>query len=455
LISPDVQNLTINLPNPPALNEDVVFFTSTLTGKQCTTCPEIPVFAVDDLQKAVLKNYGPPNASQVRSEMLSSYTFKELTAYLANAVSPEFLEYDLLQADWLVFAVLDVSNTNPETEALKKLLTDHYDLVRNKKIIVFAFSAPYYLDATDISKITAYYGLYSNVPAALDIAARILYHEITPGGASPVSITGTGYDLIQVTAPDPNQIIQLELDTPVEIVLTPDLTPQPTDVPLFSVGDKLPLKAGVILDQNGNPVPDGTTVKFVITRTIETTTTQQIDSVTSNGVARIQFTIDSKGLYEIKVISEPALASQILQLNVTSDSGAVLTAIEPTPVVQSTSETGNEGEVIPSQTTGDQDGGRFPTFGVWLAALLLLLSEVVGSYYLLTRSVKYSGWAVRAGLLMLITGWLAYLYMAFGLPGSDGLSAFSVLLITILSGGLGLIGILVWRGWLLYKHPVD
>ncbi len=78
-------------------------------------------------------------------------------------------------------------------------------------MIVFAFSAPYYFDATDISKITAYYGMYSKVPAALDVAASVFFHEITPGGASPVTITGTGYDLIQVTAPDPNQIIPWHL----------------------------------------------------------------------------------------------------------------------------------------------------------------------------------------------------------------------------------------------------
>ncbi len=92
LISPDEQNLTINLPNPPAISEDLIFFTSTLTGKQCSSCTEIPIFAVDGLEKAVMKNYGPPNASQVRSEMLSSYTFKDLAAYLANGVVPENLE---------------------------------------------------------------------------------------------------------------------------------------------------------------------------------------------------------------------------------------------------------------------------------------------------------------------------------------------------------------------------
>jgi beta-N-acetylhexosaminidase len=454
LISPDDQNLAINLPNPPTLNEDLVFFTSTLTGKQCTTCPELPVFAVDGLQSAVLKNYGPPNASQVRSEMVSSYSFKDLSAYLANTISPEGLEYDLAQADWLIFSVLDVSPTSPETEALKTLLANRYDLVRNKKIIVFAFSAPYYFDATDISKITAYYGLYSKIPVALDVAARILYHEITPKGASPVSITGTGYDLIQVTAPDPNQIIPLELDSSSDFPTTPALTQQPTDIPTFSVGDKLPLKAGVILDLNGNPVPDGTTVRFIVTRTAETTTTQQFDSITSAGMAKSQFIIDSKGLYEIKVVSEPALASQILQLNVTNDSGAIVTAIEPTPVIQSSPVAGGE-ETLPQDQAGDEGVSRFPPFGAWFAALLILLCEAISAYYLLARMVNFTGWGVRAALLVLITGWLAYLYMAFRLPGSSELSVWSILLITLLGGVLGLAGMLVWRTWLLARRRAD
>ena len=341
LISPDEQNLTINLPNPPAINEDLIFFTSTLTGKQCSSCNDQQIFPVDGLEKAVMKNYGPPNASQVRSEMLSSYSFKDLAAYLANGVVPENLEADFPQADWLVFAVLDVSSDSPETQALKTLLEDRYDLVRNKKVIVFAFSAPYYFDATDLSKITAYYGIYSKVPAALDVAARVLFHEVTPGGASPVTITGAGYDLIKVTSPDPDQIIPLSLDIPVDSLATQALTPQPIEVPSFNVGDRLPLKAGVILDQNGNPVPDGTTVRFIVTRTSETTTTQQIDAVTSAGVATGQFTIDLKGLYEIKVISEPALVSNILQLNVINDTGAIVTALAPTPVVAEMPNNGN------------------------------------------------------------------------------------------------------------------
>jgi beta-N-acetylhexosaminidase len=456
LISPDEQNLAINLPNPPTIYEDLIFFTSTLTGKQCTTCNEQAIFAVDGLERAVMKNYGPPDASQVRSEMLSSYSFKDLTAYLANGVIPENLEHDLPQADWLVFAVLDVSPDSPETAALKTLLENRYDLVRNKKVIVFAFSAPYYYDATDISKITAYYGVYSKVPSALDVAARILFHEITPRGASPVTITGAGYDLIQVTSPDPDQIIPLALDTPEATLATLESTAQPTDVPLFRVGDKLPLKAGVILDRNANPVPDGTTVRFIITRTVETSTTQQVvDAVTSNGIATGQFTIDSKGLYDIKVVSEPAMVSNILQLNVTSDSGAIVTAIAPTPVTETTPNDGIAGEVQITQTTNESESSKASSFGIWIAALLVLLCEAAGAYYLLSRAVDYSGWSIRAVLLILITGWLAYLYMAFGLPGSDGLPVVMILFITFIAGGIGLIGTLIWRWWLALSQEPD
>ena len=44
--------------------------------------------------------------------------------------------------------------------------------------MVFAFNAPYYLDATDISKLTAYYAFYSKINPFIDVAARILFQEV-------------------------------------------------------------------------------------------------------------------------------------------------------------------------------------------------------------------------------------------------------------------------------------
>ena len=58
-------------------------------------------------------------------------------------------------------------------------------------------NAPYYYDATDISAFTAYYGLYSKLPGFIEVAARILFQEISPQGNSPVSIPGVAYELIR------------------------------------------------------------------------------------------------------------------------------------------------------------------------------------------------------------------------------------------------------------------
>ena len=40
-----------------------------------------------------------------------------------------------------------------------------------------AFDAPYFLDSTEISKLSAYYGVYSRTGAFVDAAARALFLE--------------------------------------------------------------------------------------------------------------------------------------------------------------------------------------------------------------------------------------------------------------------------------------
>ena len=108
---------------------------------------------------------------------------------------------------------------------ISRFLSDRQDLLSNKYVVLFSFNAPYYFDATDISHLTAYYALYSKQPPFIDVAARLLFQELTPAGASPVSISALGYDLISITAPDPNQIISLTLDLPAIPVSTSVSTP--------------------------------------------------------------------------------------------------------------------------------------------------------------------------------------------------------------------------------------
>ena len=129
----------------------------------------------------------------------------------------------------------DASNGQPQI--ISRFLSERQDLLSNKHVILFSFGAPYYFDATDNSHLTAYYALYSKQPPFIDVAARLLFQELTPAGASPVSISALGYDLTSITAPNPSQIISLTLDLPAIPVSTGAstavFTPVPTAVPLF------------------------------------------------------------------------------------------------------------------------------------------------------------------------------------------------------------------------------
>ncbi|HEX7557405.1 MAG TPA: glycoside hydrolase family 3 N-terminal domain-containing protein, partial [Leptolinea sp.] len=325
LISPDDADLTTVLARPPEMKERILFLTDVVSGTQCVKCPEQVTMAVDSFQKAVLRLYGPQAGGQVSGGRLSSYSFADLDLMLNGAPNTDAMASDIRDADWIVFSFQKISSDRPVSLAMKRLLSERQDLVRNKKLVAFAFNAPYYLDSTDISKLTAYYALYSKIPSFVDVAARVLFQEIPANGILPVSVPGIGYDLIKATSPDSTQIIPLFLDLP-EIPTTTvesiKKTVSPTQVPLFNVGDNLPIKTGVILDQNHKSVPDGTVTKFIFTLGDEKSIIQQVETVTTGGIARTAFRIQSAGLLEVRVISEPANTSQILRLDVSGSGGA-------------------------------------------------------------------------------------------------------------------------------------
>jgi beta-N-acetylhexosaminidase len=53
---------------------------------------------------------------------------------------------------------------------------------------------------------------------------------------------------------------------------------------------------------------------------------QQLEAVTTNGIARAAFGLEKPGLLEVRASSEPALLSELLQLDV-SQSGAVAISV--------------------------------------------------------------------------------------------------------------------------------
>ena len=177
----------------------MVFITDNRTGQQCSTCVYQPYIATDALMATILKLYGPQGGDQVTGSRLSSYTLDNLVDILPGGQGNPDLENTILHADWLVFSTLELDETEPHTKILNRFLSERTDLLREKKVVLFSFSAPYYLDATDISKLTAFYGMYGKSQPFVDAAARLLFKEINPVGRLPVTVPGIGYDLTTAT----------------------------------------------------------------------------------------------------------------------------------------------------------------------------------------------------------------------------------------------------------------
>ncbi len=441
LLSPDVQDL----PAPPQVRDRLIFFTDTSQTKQCSTCSVQSALPLSALENAVVQLYGPQSGNQTSSYRVSSYSFDDLAAYMTGK-GPTPLQDDLGQASWVIFSLTDSSRGQPQL--ISNFLSAQQGLLRNKRVVLFAFGAPYYLDATDISRLSAYYALYSKQPPFVDVAARLLFQELAPAGASPVSIPGLGYDLISITSPDPNQIITLVLDIPAAPVPTGNATPatpEATAVPLFKIGDTIAIRTGVIKDHNGQPVPDGTVVHFSMTLTGEGGgILQQADATTTQGVARVSFGLDKPGLLQIRATSDPAEVSEVIQLDVSSGQPAAVTVIVPALTPQPTT------ELIQTQAPVEDNFVTLqgaPRFSAWLLTLLLL-AAAAGLIFWAGYRIESAQWGVRWGMCALAGGLLAYNYFALGLPGSSAFAISNgingILIITIIGALLGWVGGLIW-----------
>jgi len=412
LISPDPQDFATVLPDPPKADEQLVFITDTTSVRQCSLCAEQPSLAVDALQQAVLKLYGPQSGNQTAGFRLASHSFQNLQSMLDN-LDPPFIEDDLNRADWVVISIADSSQAQPAL--IRRFLTERPDLLRDTRVIVFSFDTPYYFDATDISKFTAYFALYSKQPPFVDVAARLLFQELTPIGASPVSISGVGYDLISVMTPSPDQIIPLFLDLPTAPAgPSGALTPEATPVPLFQIGDTIAVRTGVIIDHNGHAVPDGTVVQFSMRLTGEGGgILQQVDAVTTQGVGRASFSLDKPGPLEISAASEPAVISNILQLDVSQAGPVAVTVVVP-ELTQSDAPTPQAAVV--EEAEGYISKAGYPRFSAWIAAMLFIAFSMWIGYNAAIRLTNPRA-TLRWTIGIALGGLLGYNYLAFGMFG--------------------------------------
>ena len=448
LVSPDPQELNTLLPAPPITNDRIVFLTDVSQYTQCSTCPVVDALAVDAFENTVLRLFGPGGSGQVFNSRVNSFSFAELELLL-NDEEESNIESALSNASWIVLSLTDVSHG--QLNILRRFFLERPNLIRNRNVILFSFTAPYYLDATDISKLTAYYALYSKQPAFVDAAARILFQQVPVQGSSPVSIPAVGYDLIEQTSPDPEQIISLRLEQDVSMATatTEGVTPEPTEIPSYRIGDSISVRAGPVIDHNHHLVPDGTVVRFTMSTRDETGgILQQVEVTTQDGIAYASFVIDKPGNVEVHAISEPAVVSDILQFDATDEGVAVtvVPVITETPVFITPTLT-----PVPENNFVSPDG--YPRSGIWLLMLLGVLGSAVLTYWAV-KSVTSTRWGVRFALSVLIGGFGAYNYLALGFPralewiSSDSGGAFGVLLFTFAGEALGIIFAWIWFRWL-------
>lgn len=430
---PDSPGLADQLPAPPGEDEDILIFTDSRIFHECVGCPAVPAVAPAALEEIMLRLYGPEATNQLRTEQIRSRTFAELNSLLNGTAEQSVanaLEAEILNASWLIFAMLDVDVANYDSsDAVKRFLRQRSDRLPGSKLVVLALNEPYFFDSTEIGKMTAFLGVYSKTQPFLEAAVRALFRAQTVSGAPPVSVPGTRFsNLVERLEPDPNQRIGLTLlneDIIIEEGEGDEVVVTQTDL---SLGDSLELQAGPILDRNGNTVPDGTPVNFRLIYEGEELAIQSSPVATRGGLARKSVLLERTGALliavnsveassstEIRVrIADPDVASDRTQIVVTnpervvtppSTQASLPTAEAPTTGAASTP----AGEVEPEAVEIDVSSLTIAmvTQLVVLGLLLVVLVQVMPRQLLVQRLL----WAM-------LVGWAAYiLYGVDVIPG--------------------------------------
>jgi beta-N-acetylhexosaminidase len=459
LISPSLTELAERMSSPPGFDDSIVVFTDVRETKQCSDCPEDAVIGMTAIADRLVALYGPQGSNQIRANQLTSFSFTDLEEFLdaggqtivlpTVAPTPTFdpdstelatpfitptplasflVQEALAGADWIVFGLLD---DNASSQPLNRFLAERPDILRNRRVLVFAFDAPYFLDTTEISKLTAYYGIYSTIDMFVDTAVRTLFMEAPLDGKSPVTIDGIGYNLFIITQPDPNQIIELYF------VDRDEIQSPPNQEPLTAViGDTLQLETGIIVDHNGNQVPDGTLVQFIRQDRIQGTLNIIAEVPTMNGVARLGYVLEAStgpGQFRITAAAGEATISQAVDITIEDNAEAVIVVptsaptptMTPSPTATATSTpTSTVTPIPPTITPAPTPEPQEPSIRIALSELEMLLSMVTGlmiftvSALFITRESDDP--SRRAGALLwgLAGGLTAYVYMILQMPGS-------------------------------------
>lgn len=491
LLSPAAADLQQRLPGPPAPTDNILIFTDSTPQQACPACPALPRLAETALADRMLALYGPQASGQINPAQVQSFGFVDLAEFLRTpgpilptptpepitdtlplepevgvplppdslsgadtaVATPYDVQEALAQADWIIFNMLDVV-PGTESAVVKTFLSERPDLARDKRIVLFAFDAPYYLDATEVSQLTAYYGLYSSSPSFLNTAVRLLFQDFSARGHAPVDVEGANYRLAQQVQPDPNQVLEL-------FVVAPDGSPRtpPGNEPLeLRPGDTLRLQTNIILDRNGRQVPDGTVVQFTLQDRIQGYFSVIGQVPTRQGQATFDYVLEARvGQFRITVSAGEARASQEVDIAIGENVSVVVNTPTPTPTstptptaTPSPTRTPRPTLTPPPSPTAVVDelsngsGGnaallrgweRF--FGLLTGLLIISLIAVV-----ITQEDKENLIGrVQCGLWGFMGALVSYNYAILGLPGTAfmlALGAWGGLITAVVGGLLGM-----------------
>jgi beta-N-acetylhexosaminidase len=419
-----------------------VIFTDDRIVSPCAGCEETQAIPTTLLQETLIRLYGPQATNQVYPTRINSFTFTQLEEYLSTPspsllsdgtpAPPDPVGASLQQADWVLFAMIDISEGIPSSDAVRRFLAERADLLQDKKVVVFALGAPYYLDTTEIAKLSAYFGIYSRTTPAVEAALRALFDEFPFTGAAPVSVPGINYDIIAQTQPDPGQTIQIlyevvgreEGETGLA-TLTPAPTPQTLEI---HQGDTLRLRTNEIVDRNGNPVPDGTPAEFIFTYPQEGLE-HSVAVTTRDGVAQTNTTLDRVGQLRVSIRAEPVPRAVRLEVDIREGEPAVVVPITPTPTptpsptVTPTAEPTPVRTPTPAVEVEPEEDIPATDWDIGWRDLLLSLATMgvvaAGVYAVHWQQRRDLAGALRIGLWAIAGGLAAYICLALKVPGSQ------------------------------------
>ena len=317
-ITPGAAAARVPLPDPPQPGENILIFTDDRLVRDCSDCPQFRLIPTTALEDIVMRLFGPEATGQVSADHINSLSFVDLKAWLSSdntTASTADVGQLIDEADWIIFGMLNVdTEMYPESDAVISLLRNRFDNLRNKNLILFAFNAPYFLGETEISQLTAYYAFYSKMPSYLEAAARVLFQQFEPAGASPVEVPAIGpLDL----SPNPTQVIQLDLINKIsssgEII--PFEAPLENDLTIdLDVGEGILIRTGKIVDKNGHPVPDGSIVNFFRSYPLEGLGLGPIEARTVNGVAETVIVKERDTPLSVRASSDLAAQSEVVNI---------------------------------------------------------------------------------------------------------------------------------------------